>query len=219
VVIHDDRKLTSMLLSLSPEIPAIFNAGSIFTILEIPSSYKGLPTVSSSSTPGIVYNRQSQKERVSTLPTILESVRALSTGTPSTRNSLSPAPSHGFLHAQLSHHGFPRAVALMSICSRFQTTSVSLIVKKKAAPPQQAGWFLCRRRGALGTAYLQISLTTEFSERRQIFLWIASFAAFAVKVPMVPVHIWLPEAHVEAPTAGSVILAGIPSKLGAHGFL
>ncbi|QCD79074.1 NADH dehydrogenase I subunit 4 [Vigna unguiculata] len=72
---------------------------------------------------------------------------------------------------------------------------------------------------ALGTADLQISLTTEFSERRQIFLWIASFAAFVIKVPMVPVHIWLPEAHVEAPTAGSVILAGIPSKLGTHGFL
>ncbi|KAJ4947994.1 hypothetical protein NE237_022066 [Protea cynaroides] len=70
-----------------------------------------------------------------------------------------------------------------------------------------------------GTTDLQISLTTEFSERRQIFLWIASFASFAVKVPMVPVHIWSPEAHVEAPTAGSVILAGIPSKLGTHGFL
>ena len=41
-----------------------------------------------------------------------------------------------------------------------------------------------------GTTDLQILLTTEFSERRQIFLWIASFAAFAVKVPMVPVHIW-----------------------------
>nr|AXU98866.1 NADH dehydrogenase subunit 4 [Brassica juncea]QQK54918.1 NADH dehydrogenase subunit 4 [Brassica napus]AXU98927.1 NADH dehydrogenase subunit 4 [Brassica juncea]AXU98949.1 NADH dehydrogenase subunit 4 [Brassica juncea]AXU99000.1 NADH dehydrogenase subunit 4 [Brassica juncea] len=70
-----------------------------------------------------------------------------------------------------------------------------------------------------GTTDLQISLTTEFSERRQIFLWIASFASFAVKVPMVPVHIWLPEAHVEAPTAGSVILAGIPLKFGTHGFL
>nr|BDI13116.1 NADH dehydrogenase subunit 4 [Begonia coptidifolia] len=70
-----------------------------------------------------------------------------------------------------------------------------------------------------GTTDLQISLTTELSERRQIFLWIASFASFAVKVPMVPVHIWLPEAHVEAPTAGSVILAGIPLKLGTHGFL
>ncbi|MCL7049907.1 hypothetical protein MKW94_021604 [Papaver nudicaule] len=70
-----------------------------------------------------------------------------------------------------------------------------------------------------GTTDLQISLTTEFSERRQIFLWIASFASFAVKVPMVPVHIWSPEAHVEAPTAGSVILAGILLKLGTYGFL
>ncbi|CAN4115640.1 unnamed protein product [Withania somnifera] len=70
-----------------------------------------------------------------------------------------------------------------------------------------------------GTTDLQISLTTEFSERRQIFLWIASFASFTVKVPMVPVHIWLPEAHVEAPTAGSVILAGITLKLGTYEFL
>ncbi|KAL3516770.1 hypothetical protein ACH5RR_023672 [Cinchona calisaya] len=70
-----------------------------------------------------------------------------------------------------------------------------------------------------GTTDLQISLTTQFSERRQIFLWIAFFASFAVKVPMVPVHIWLPEAHVEAPTAGSIILAGIPLKLGTYGFL
>ncbi|RZC94298.1 hypothetical protein C5167_029863 [Papaver somniferum] len=70
-----------------------------------------------------------------------------------------------------------------------------------------------------GTTDLQISLTTEFSERRQIFLWIASFASFAVKVPMVPVHIWSPEAHIEAPTAGSVILAGIILKLGTYGFL
>ncbi|THU43486.1 hypothetical protein C4D60_Mb00t00100 [Musa balbisiana] len=70
-----------------------------------------------------------------------------------------------------------------------------------------------------GTTDLLILLTTSFSERRQILLWIASFASFAVKVPMVPVHIWLPEAHVEAPTAGSVILAGIPLKLGTHGFL
>nr|BCT43247.1 NADH dehydrogenase subunit 4 [Musa beccarii] len=70
-----------------------------------------------------------------------------------------------------------------------------------------------------GTTDLLILLTTSFSERRQMILWIASFASFAVKVPMVPVHIWLPEAHVEAPTAGSVILAGIPLKLGTHGFL
>lgn len=70
-----------------------------------------------------------------------------------------------------------------------------------------------------GTLDLQILYTTEFSERRQILLWLAFFASFAVKVPMVPVHIWLPEAHVEAPTAGSVVLAGILLKLGTYGFL
>ncbi len=50
-------------------------------------------------------------------------------------------------------------------------------------------------------------------------LWIAFFASFAVKVPMIPVHIWLPEAHVEAPTAGSVLLAGILLKMGTYGLL
>ena len=70
-----------------------------------------------------------------------------------------------------------------------------------------------------GTTDLQILLTTEFSEKRQILLWLAFFSSFAVKVPMVPVHIWLPEAQVEAPTAGSVILAGILLKLGSYGFL
>jgi proton-translocating NADH-quinone oxidoreductase chain M len=61
--------------------------------------------------------------------------------------------------------------------------------------------------------------TTQFSEKRELLLWLAFFASFAVKVPMVPVHIWLPEAHVEAPTAGSVLLAGIMLKLGTYGFL
>lgn len=70
-----------------------------------------------------------------------------------------------------------------------------------------------------GTTDLEILYTTHFSESRQILLWFAFFASFAVKVPMVPVHIWLPEAHVEAPTAGSVILAGILLKLGTYGFL
>ena len=70
-----------------------------------------------------------------------------------------------------------------------------------------------------GTTDYQILLATEFSEKRQLLLWLAFFASFAVKVPMVPVHIWLPEAHVEAPTAGSVILAGILLKLGTYGFL
>lgn len=53
----------------------------------------------------------------------------------------------------------------------------------------------------------------------QTWLWLAFFASFAVKVPMWPVHTWLPDAHVEAPTAGSVILAGVLLKMGAYGFL
>jgi|TARA_B110000971_G_C19995512_1_gene494095 proton-translocating NADH-quinone oxidoreductase chain M len=70
-----------------------------------------------------------------------------------------------------------------------------------------------------GTTDYQILLTTPFDESLQKVLWIAFFASFAVKVPMVPVHIWLPEAHVEAPTAGSVILAGVLLKLGSYGLI
>lgn len=70
-----------------------------------------------------------------------------------------------------------------------------------------------------GTTQVELLYTAEFTEISQIILWLSFFASFAVKVPMVPVHIWLPEAHVEAPTAGSVILAGIMLKLGTYGFL
>ncbi len=52
-----------------------------------------------------------------------------------------------------------------------------------------------------------------------MLLFFAFFAAFSVKVPMWPVHTWLPDAHVEAPTGGSVVLAAIMLKLGAYGFL
>ena len=58
-----------------------------------------------------------------------------------------------------------------------------------------------------------------FTKKVQIWLWLAFFASFAVKIPMWPFHTWLPDAHVEAPTAGSVILAGVLLKMGAYGFI
>lgn len=71
----------------------------------------------------------------------------------------------------------------------------------------------------IGTTDYEMLLTFSFSELEQKILWFTFFVAFASKVPMVPVHLWLPEAHVEAPTAGSVILAGVLLKLGTYGFI
>jgi len=70
-----------------------------------------------------------------------------------------------------------------------------------------------------GSTDLQTLYLTEMSLPRQRLLWLAFFFSFAIKVPMVPLHLWLPEAHVEAPTAASVILAGVLLKLGTYGFL
>jgi len=70
-----------------------------------------------------------------------------------------------------------------------------------------------------GTTDIVTLLTTRLPAEMQTWLWLAFFASFAVKVPMWPVHTWLPDAHVEAPTAGSVILAGVLLKMGAYGFI
>ncbi len=79
--------------------------------------------------------------------------------------------------------------------------------------------FIYLRTGTLDVVELTKGLPKFFPLAYQKWLWIAFFASFAVKVPMFPFHTWLPDAHVQAPTAGSIILAGILIKLGAYGFL
>ncbi len=70
-----------------------------------------------------------------------------------------------------------------------------------------------------GTSSIPELMVYKFDPALQTWLWLAFFASFAVKMPMWPVHTWLPDAHVEAPTAGSVILAGILLKMGGYGFM
>ena len=76
--------------------------------------------------------------------------------------------------------------------------------------------FIYQNTNSMDIGYLQGNF---FSKKAQIYLWLAFFASFAVKIPMWPFHTWLPDAHVEAPTAGSVILAGVLLKMGGYGFI
>tara|TARA_B100000902_G_C27321327_1_gene924776 strand:- start:5043 stop:6524 length:1482 start_codon:yes stop_codon:yes gene_type:complete len=70
-----------------------------------------------------------------------------------------------------------------------------------------------------GTTDVSYLLDYNFTRNEQIILWLAFFASFMVKIPMWPFHTWLPDAHVEAPTAGSVILAGVLLKMAGYGFI
>jgi NADH-quinone oxidoreductase subunit M len=70
-----------------------------------------------------------------------------------------------------------------------------------------------------GTTSIPELMAYDFAPNLQWWLWLAFFASFAVKMPMWPVHTWLPDAHVQAPTAGSVILAGVLLKMGGYGFI
>ncbi|OCC23187.1 NADH-quinone oxidoreductase subunit M [Croceicoccus estronivorus] len=70
-----------------------------------------------------------------------------------------------------------------------------------------------------GTTDIPTLMAYDFPPGAQTWLWLAFFASFAVKMPMWPVHTWLPDAHVQAPTAGSVILAGVLLKMGGYGFI
>src|SRR3546814_7814509 len=70
-----------------------------------------------------------------------------------------------------------------------------------------------------GTTDIPTLMQHDFPAGAQSWLWLAFFASFAVKMPMWPVHTWLPDAHVQAPTAGSVLLAGVLLKMGGYGFI
>jgi NADH-quinone oxidoreductase subunit M len=80
-------------------------------------------------------------------------------------------------------------------------------------------YFLTRRAGGTGTFDYTQWLALDISETTQRWLFVGFFVAFAVKVPLFPFHTWLPDAHTEAPTGGSVILAGVLLKIGTFGFL
>ena len=79
--------------------------------------------------------------------------------------------------------------------------------------------FIYSKTGSADILIIKDQIGSLVTSSEQKWLWLALFVAFAVKIPMFPFHTWLPDAHVQAPTAGSVILAGVLIKIGAYGFL
>src|SRR5204862_1165427 len=83
--------------------------------------------------------------------------------------------------------------------------------------------FLYSRSGQLGPPSFELGRLTQVAAALPVqtarWLFLAFFVAFAVKVPLFPLHTWLPDAHTEAPTAGSILLAGVLLKLGIYGYL
>lgn len=75
------------------------------------------------------------------------------------------------------------------------------------------------QQGSASFLFFDFSGASLYQEDRLFFLWLFLFLGFAVKLPVFPVHIWLPEAHVEAPTPGSILLAGVILKLGSYGLI
>ncbi|MBW2267109.1 MAG: NADH-quinone oxidoreductase subunit M [Deltaproteobacteria bacterium] len=104
---------------------------------------------------------------------------------------------------------FPLLVAIL-VLAALPLAETGVLVFNLVAPP-----------GASGPALLDLPVPTDDPVwwKNQVWLFGAFSLAFAIKVPVVPLHTWLPDAHVEAPTAGSVVLAGVLLKMGAYGFL
>ena len=109
-------------------------------------------------------------------------------------------------------------IAVWGSPNRRQANNYLVFYTMVSAVPMLLGIiYIQQKYGNLDISYLMTVATWTWSE--QFWLWSAFFFAFAVKTPMVPVHIWLPKAHVDAPTVGSVILAGLLLKVGLVGFI
>ena len=111
-------------------------------------------------------------------------------------------------------------ISLWGSPNRRQANNYLIFYTSIGAVPMLFGVvYLWNQVGLLSFISFKSLAICRFSWNEQIWLWVAFFIAFAIKTPMVPFHIWLPKAHVDAPTTGSVILAGLLLKIGLFGFV